>query len=263
MDAVMVSVSDNEFVKGLVLVLFWWVWNTRGPDRQRRREILLATLPSPFLAFFTGRLLAHLLPYRTRPIADAAFHWHVAYGLNVSTVFRTWSSMPSDHAACFAAIAFSLFLASRRIGLLAFAYTAIVIDLPRVYLGLHYPSDILAGSLVGVACTAICVSMPMRNRLVSPMLKLQELQPSAFYAAVFLCLYTVGCINSVHGLFTVGSEFLKAWSHHPQVQALSPPFAVRQHGTVQRLENTAVARRDQHVRQAGVTYPSQPPSLGQ
>lgn len=214
LDAVIVTLADNEFVKGLVLVLFWWTWTSRAPGQQHRRRIILATLPAPFLAFFSGRLLSHLLPFRLRPIADPALHWRLAEGLPPALWARTWSSLPSDHAACFAAIAFSLFLVSRRAGFIALAYTFVMVDLPRIYLGLHYLSDIVLGSLIGLVVAAILASRPLSALTVPPMLRLQRARPALFYSFLFVCLYTVGCINSVHALMQLTSTSVKAWSHH-------------------------------------------------
>lgn len=220
-DELMLAVADNEFLKGLIIVLFWWAWTSRAPGRERRRKVLLATLPAPFIAFFVGRLLSHLLPYRTRPIADPSLHWHLAEGATSTLWARTWSSMPSDHAACFAAIAFALFLASWRVGVLAIFYAFFLIDLPRIYLGLHYLSDVFVGSLIGVAVTAALAARPIRVVTVPPMLHLKRTQPSLFYSCLFVCLYSVGCINSVHALFQLTSDSFKAWSHHSATSSLS------------------------------------------
>ena len=35
-------------------------------------------------------------------------------------------------------------------------YVIIVICLPRIYVGIHYPSDVLAGAALGVFCVLLC-----------------------------------------------------------------------------------------------------------
>ncbi len=57
-------------------------------------------------------------------------------------------SFPSDHAAAAFAIAFAVLAFSRRAGV-GFLLAATLIALSRIALGLHYPSDVLAGILVG------------------------------------------------------------------------------------------------------------------
>jgi len=57
-------------------------------------------------------------------------------------------SFPSDHAAAAFAIAFAVLAFSRRGGVV-FLTVASLIGVSRIALGLHYPSDVLAGLLVG------------------------------------------------------------------------------------------------------------------
>ena len=53
-------------------------------------------------------------------------------------------SFPSDHAAAAFAIAFAILAFSRRAGM-RFLVAATLIGLSRIALGLHYPSDVIAG----------------------------------------------------------------------------------------------------------------------
>jgi len=60
-------------------------------------------------------------------------------------------SFPSGHAANAVAAAFVLHRLSRRARPIVWTAAAIVV-VARVYLGVHYPLDALAGSLVGLLC---------------------------------------------------------------------------------------------------------------
>ena len=66
-------------------------------------------------------------------------------------------SFPSDHAAVAFAIAFGVLAFSRRAGIL-FLAAATLISLSRIALGLHYPSDVLAGALVGWAAALLTIT---------------------------------------------------------------------------------------------------------
>jgi len=83
---------------------------------------------------------------RPRPFVahPAAVHVLVAHARD--------GSFPSDHAAAGFAIAFALYLVHRRLGALALV-AATVMSYARVYVGLHYPSDVLVGALIGVGVT--------------------------------------------------------------------------------------------------------------
>lgn len=63
-------------------------------------------------------------------------------------------SFPSDHAGAAFAIAFAVFFVSRRTGI-AFLVAAAAIALDRVLIGLHYPGDITAGAVVGLAAAGV------------------------------------------------------------------------------------------------------------
>ena len=77
-------------------------------------------------------------------------------------------SFPSDHAAAAFAIAFAVLAFSRKAGI-GFLLAATVIGLSRVALGLHYPSDVLAGILVGWTAAMLVTRLgaPLLARIVS------------------------------------------------------------------------------------------------
>jgi undecaprenyl-diphosphatase len=90
------------------------------------------------LARATPRLLAVTLPLRVK-ISD------------VKKPPNRGKSFPSSHAAnCFAlATVISVFY--RRRGWIAFV-PAVLVALSRMYVGVHWPLDVLAGCLIGVLC---------------------------------------------------------------------------------------------------------------
>ncbi len=63
-----------------------------------------------------------------------------------------YDSFPSGHATFFAALAMALFFYHKRIGTLYFLI-ALIIGMARVFSGIHFPIDILAGFAIGVLTT--------------------------------------------------------------------------------------------------------------
>jgi len=149
LDATIVMVSESHLLKGgLMMGLFWWLWAQESEDADRRREILLVNVISCLFVIVIARGLAHLLPFRERPLYIGIPGFRTAYTMSTDSLIH-WSSFPSDHAALFFALATGIWMVSKRLGLFAYAYVTLMICLPRIYLGVHYPSDVLAGALLG------------------------------------------------------------------------------------------------------------------
>jgi undecaprenyl-diphosphatase len=186
-------IADLYSSKGLVLIpVLWWMWFQQHERREWRREMVLATILSGLLALFVGRLLTHVLPFRVRPVFNPELHLHFPVSSTYDAKLSTWSSFPSDHAMLWMAIATGVFLVWRGIGLLAIIYTVLVICLPRAWLGFHYPTDLLAGAVVGVVITLIMTRDGIRKRYATPMLRWIERYPAPSATLAFmLCLQLV------------------------------------------------------------------------
>jgi membrane-associated phospholipid phosphatase len=59
-------------------------------------------------------------------------------------------SFPSDHATVAGAVAAGLLLANRRLGVMA-CVAAVAMAFARVYVGTHYPGDVVGGLVLGAA----------------------------------------------------------------------------------------------------------------
>jgi len=93
--------------------------------------------------------------------------YDVLGNVQVLVAHTTDVSFPSDHATTAGAVAGGLLLANRRIGLVA-AVAALVMAFARVYVGAHYPGDVLAGLALGavVAAAGHVLLVPVLGRLV-------------------------------------------------------------------------------------------------
>lgn len=63
-------------------------------------------------------------------------------------------AFPSDHAVMAGAVAAGLWMVSRRLGVLA-TVAAVTMAAARVYVGVHWPGDVLAGLVLGAAVSLV------------------------------------------------------------------------------------------------------------
>jgi len=61
-----------------------------------------------------------------------------------------FSSFPSGHASLFFALAMGAYFYNKKLGILLFA-GAIFMGIARVFVGVHWPSDIIGGALLGIS----------------------------------------------------------------------------------------------------------------
>ena len=186
MDYSIFCISDNNLLKGGVfLALLWGFWFLPSAEQRRNRIVVISTLTGSLLALAVNQVAQRLGPFRLRPYAAGLPGIQFPYHLGIREV----SSFPSDHAALFCGLSTGLFFLSRRIGLTAFFYATAVIFLPRIYLGLHYPSDILGGAIIGIGCVCLIHGTRLRNLFADFCLKMSNEHPATFYAAMFLLTY--------------------------------------------------------------------------
>ena len=206
------SLAGLYIAKGLLLVAaLWWIWFSRDDRGAWRREVVIATFASGLIALLLGRGLAYFLPFRLRPRFNTDLHFVMPAGAKADEVLRTWSSFPSDHAMIWMAVAMGIFIVWKRAGIAALAYTVIVICLPRVYLGLHYPTDIIAGALLGIIITYLLTRDGIRSAFTQPVLQLINRYPGPSGALAFvICFELVSQFDEVR---QIAQYLLKSHLH--------------------------------------------------
>lgn len=117
----------------------------------RARHGVVAAVLSALLALAVAHLIGGLWD-RPRPYeALGSVHLFVAPSGD--------PSFPSDHATAAFAIAVALLLRNRRVGVVALMM-AVVLSVSRVAVGVHYPSDILGGAVIG-SLAALVLWVPL------------------------------------------------------------------------------------------------------
>jgi len=181
LDVLLIHIQSDNLLKGAIfLAVIWYLW-----FRPARDEV------------------AHLLPFRLRPIANPDLHFLVP-GDGSNLGLMSWSAFPSDHAVVWFALSMGIYLVDKAIGRVVFVY-ALMLGVSRVYIGYHNPTDILGGAALGVGLVYLFCSEAVRRPLWRPAIAWGQRHAGAFYALAFLCTYEIsnlfGEVRSV-GLLT-------------------------------------------------------------
>jgi undecaprenyl-diphosphatase len=143
-----VQASEIIFALGLV-ALFLFL----GP---RLRRAAVAAGLSAGVALVVAHFLAAAID-RSRPFVDhPSAHNFLSHASD--------PGLPSDHATGAFAIAFALVLRDRASGIVALVL-ALLLSVGRVALGAHYPSDVLAGAVLGLAAALVLWVPALRERV--------------------------------------------------------------------------------------------------
>lgn len=208
-DKLAVATTQFYLLRGLPMILpLWWFWFRDGPTTQRDREIVVATIVASLCALVVGRLLGHWLPFRVRPFANPELG--LQFLASGEDEFRTWSAFPSDHAMMWCAMATGVLLVSRRIGIFVLAYAFLVIGMGRVYVGLHHPTDVLAGAVLGVAICLLLNRERVRQLIAAPVLHFSSRHQPLFHVGMFLLSFEL--VTQFDELRQVGSYLIKFYA---------------------------------------------------
>lgn len=133
-------------VLSLMLIGAWW-FARRRPDALRLIATCVLTGVATVVAVVLSGDVISPLVGRVRPCHALS---HVTTLLPCNADY----SMPSDHAIIAGAFAAGLWMVNRQLGIVA-AVLSLLLAFSRVYVGVHYPSDVLVGLVAGVVITIV------------------------------------------------------------------------------------------------------------
>lgn len=138
-----VSVSEALFIATVAGIFLL----ASGAKAVAWRRMAVAATLSAGLALVVGKVISDLVD-RARPfVVDP-------HGVHLFASHAADAGFPSDHATGSFAIATAIFLRHRSAGLVALAAAALL-SVGRVALGIHFPTDVLAGAALGAAAALL------------------------------------------------------------------------------------------------------------
>jgi undecaprenyl-diphosphatase len=137
------------------LLLVLWLWGRRAS-----RAAVLVAVQTLALGMACNLLIGFLFMH-PRPFMIPLGHTYLAHAPE--------TSFPSDHAVVFFAVGLALCMYRRALGSLV-VVLGVAVGAARVYLGVHFPFDIVGALLVAIASYWLVVALlhqaPLQGRLL-------------------------------------------------------------------------------------------------
>lgn len=141
-----VMVFGAEFVVYLTLILIFFLAIGGGVKEKKSLIVTLISLPVAIILI----KFIHLFYLEPRPF--------VSQNINPLIIHTRDASFPSRHATIMAAIAFVyMYYKSKWTPLILFL--TVWVGISRIYVGVHYPLDILGGTVIGLLTTFISIKI--------------------------------------------------------------------------------------------------------
>jgi undecaprenyl-diphosphatase len=151
LDALILFFTDSLGIV-LVFTLFLYIMHAFYHERSAKARRTLEAFVVACLAWMIGFVIKAIVA-APRPFLELSeVRRLLAYG--------DTDAFPSGHATFYFALAGAIFLHDKKLGIVSLLVAALI-GLARVMAGIHWPGDVLAGALLGMAFSIIA------NRLIT------------------------------------------------------------------------------------------------
>ena len=134
----------------LMVVLTGLLWFFSRPGGNRKWKLACANGYAAAAVAYVANFVIHHIYDRARP--------YEAHAIRHPWSSSTDASFPSDHTSLSFAIAFAVLAFDRVAGAL-FLVLAAIIGVGRLFIGAHYPGDVLGGVVVGALAALLVVRL--------------------------------------------------------------------------------------------------------
>jgi len=165
-DGIMKFVGEWGILLAMVLLVLWCWWTVRRRGGEDAASSVAALIWAPLAAGIAVLVNVPIRGFVERP---RPFREH--QGLEVLIGGKTDYSFVSDHSTLVMAMGVGLFIVNRKFGLLGLGL-ALVGGVLRVYMGVHYPTDVIGGFALGTA--VVLLLSPLAMALLTPVTRAAE-----------------------------------------------------------------------------------------
>lgn len=164
LDRTVALLGEYGILLALLLLVLWCWRGARRQDESAAAESFAALVWAPLAAGAALLLNVPLREFVGRP-RPAAQHDGVEVLDTGAGIGQSAFSFVSDHATLAMALGVGLFVASRKLGFIGIGL-ALLEGFTRVYMGLHYPTDVIGGLALGTA--VVLLLAPLAMALLTP-----------------------------------------------------------------------------------------------
>ncbi|WAU85871.1 phosphatase PAP2 family protein [Streptomyces sp. Qhu-G9] len=168
-DRVMEFVGEWGLLLVMVLLVLWCWWGVRRRGGEDAASSVASLIWAPLAAAVAVLVNVPIRGFveRPRPFVDHE-------GLEVLIGGKSDYSFVSDHSTLMMAMGVGLFVANRKFGLVGIGL-ALFGGFCRVYMGVHYPTDVIGGFALGTA--VVLLLSPLAMALLTPVVRAVERSP--------------------------------------------------------------------------------------
>jgi undecaprenyl-diphosphatase len=168
-DRVMEFVGEWGLLLAMVLLVLWCWLTVRKRGGEDAASSVAGLIWAPLAAGIAVLVNVPIRGFveRPRPFVDHD-------GLDVLIGGKSDFSFVSDHATLMMAMGVGLFVANRKFGLVGIVL-ALFGGFCRVYMGVHYPTDVIGGFALGTA--VVLLLSPLAMALLTPVVAAVERSP--------------------------------------------------------------------------------------
>jgi undecaprenyl-diphosphatase len=196
------ALGNNPLLRGGPVFASLVIVSFSDPSMRVKSRILLGLFGTSLALVLSVWCQSHLHVH-LRPVFDESLNIKDVAGFSINR--NTWGarrySMPSDTATAYFAIGTIVFLQRKILGLFCLSWISFTVGICRVALGIHYPSDIVVGFLLGFGFAYFFTNLKMAQPFLAGLMQRYAISNCIYMT--FVCLYSAEAYSLFPGLFEI------------------------------------------------------------